>query len=739
MKNKITIYLFLSILLCLVFTACDKEQTEPDPNGNKPTFFTEIAVVLPMDDLHKSDWEAAEELLLNSILKGQTKAGADTIISPQFTFYDENQEDLDALSERLASDDNVKMIIGPFYNEHVLTFTQKCSRRQKPVIAPFCTATEICRMNSSKGFFWSLCESDVTQLRLMMAEGALFMKDGKNMGLIASSGATGATYLNWIGYEASELNVSLGDIYQYSPQATDAEIEETFVKALQDTTISVLLCAPASEEEAMLMLSANEKYGHAGSPKLMFSGWAYSLQIKKLDYQQHLDNVYGISPTADPARGFELFVYTSDIRNSNQTSLVYDAMEIASLASINHYYCNGKLTYAESVADIVASKNADGSERQEISGWDRYDIIDIVDQLINHNVKYNITGASGSINFDPDIQSSSTRTIYAFWHLDHIVDAFDDYSSYFEKIDNVTKDGTSRTASNTVNWEQASRMFKKVDGQAVTYDTPVTNQWALLVSGSSDWDNYRHTADVLEMYRLLIKNHYDPSHIIVVAQHDFTQNSKNPYPGEIRNWKGECIYREGDYSVDYQLAELKGPQDVLRILNGDSDNGRLKRVMDTDDGSNVLVYWSGHGNPGYFVWGKSGTGLTRNMLKEFFAKYEQDRKYRKMLWITEPCYSGSVGEAVNDSKAKHLLFITSANSQEISKTICFDNTYNTMMADLFTKNVISLMEENPDITYGTLYEQLVSKTWGSHPQIYGADTFDKLYSSCPKEFFDFNQ
>lgn len=739
MKKKITISLFWGLLLCLLFTACNKEQAETIPNDNKPIVSVEIAVVLPMDDTSRQNWEVVVKMVSEYILNGQLEAGADTIVRPRFTFYDENEEDLEALSERLARDDNVKIIIGPFYNEHVSTFTQKCSSRKKPVIAPYCTATELCRINAGKGFFWSLCESDVTQLRLMMVEGRLLMKEGKKMGLIASSGVTGTTYLNWIGYEASELNVSLGEIYKYAPQATDAEIEQTFVKALKDTTISVLLCAPASAHEAEIMVAANDKYGDDDSPALMFSGHASFESLDDHDFVKYNNNIYGVKPTADPARGFIYYVGVTDVTNVNHTSLVYDAMEIASLACIDYHLCGGKLTYAEAVADMVAHQNADGSKRQEISGWDKYDIADVIYDLIKNDYRYDLAGSSGAIHFDSENQSSSTRTVYMYWHANRSLDKDGGLDYTTELLDYVTKDGTSRTASNTVYWEEASRVSNTVNGRAVTYDTPVSNRWALLVSGSSDWANYRHIQDVLEMYRLLIKNHYDPSHIIVVAQHDLTQNKKNPYPGEIRNWKGECIYREGDNFVDFQLTDLKGPQDVLKILNGDSDNGRLKHVMDTDEGSNVLVYWSGHGNPGYFVWGKSGTGLTKKMLKDFLVQYEQDNKYRKMLWIAEPCYSGSVGEAVNESKAKHLLFMTSSNNQETSRTVCFDYAYDLMMADLFTKNVVSMMEENPNITYGTLYEQLVSKTWGSHPQIFGADTFDKLYTSYPREFFSYNQ
>lgn len=48
--------------------------------------------------------------------------------------------------------------------------------------------------------------------------------------------------------------------------------------------------------------------------------------------------------------------------------------------------------------------------------------------------------------------------------------------------------------------------------------------WALLVSGSNAFYNYRHQADVCHSYKTLIRNGYSPENVIVFAYDDIAQN-----------------------------------------------------------------------------------------------------------------------------------------------------------------------------------------------------------------------
>ena len=60
-------------------------------------------------------------------------------------------------------------------------------------------------------------------------------------------------------------------------------------------------------------------------------------------------------------------------------------------------------------------------------------------------------------------------------------------------------------------------------------------KWAVLVAGSNTYSNYRHQSDVFHAYQILIKNDFDPSHIITFAYDDIANNIKNPFKGKVFN------------------------------------------------------------------------------------------------------------------------------------------------------------------------------------------------------------
>ena len=48
--------------------------------------------------------------------------------------------------------------------------------------------------------------------------------------------------------------------------------------------------------------------------------------------------------------------------------------------------------------------------------------------------------------------------------------------------------------------------------------------WAVLVAGSSGWDNYRHQADVCHAYQILHKNGIPDSNIVVMMYDDIAKS-----------------------------------------------------------------------------------------------------------------------------------------------------------------------------------------------------------------------
>ena len=58
---------------------------------------------------------------------------------------------------------------------------------------------------------------------------------------------------------------------------------------------------------------------------------------------------------------------------------------------------------------------------------------------------------------------------------------------------------------------------------------PHSNNWAVLVSSSRFWFNYRHISNTLSIYSCLKRLGLPDSHIILMLADDIACNSRNPY------------------------------------------------------------------------------------------------------------------------------------------------------------------------------------------------------------------
>ncbi len=60
-----------------------------------------------------------------------------------------------------------------------------------------------------------------------------------------------------------------------------------------------------------------------------------------------------------------------------------------------------------------------------------------------------------------------------------------------------------------------------------------TSNWAVLVSTSRHWLNYRHSANALAMYRVLKRFGFPDSHIILMLSDDHACNPRNPFKAQV--------------------------------------------------------------------------------------------------------------------------------------------------------------------------------------------------------------
>lgn len=128
--------------------------------------------------------------------------------------------------------------------------------------------------------------------------------------------------------------------------------------------------------------------------------------------------------------------------------------------------------------------------------------------------------------------------------------------------------------------------------------------FAVLVSGSNGFWNYRHQADVCHAYKILIENGYKAENIITFNFDDAAHASQNPFPGTLFNKPTGSLpgvdVHAGCVS-DYTGSDVT-PKNFLAVLRGDSAAVKGKKVLTSTKEDRVFINFADHGAPGLIAF-----------------------------------------------------------------------------------------------------------------------------------------
>ncbi|MCR4920447.1 MAG: C13 family peptidase [Bacteroidaceae bacterium] len=483
-----------------------------------------------------------------------------------------------------------------------------------------------------------------------------------------------------------------------------------------------------------------------------------------------LQGYQGFMPYADPRTGFEQAYETRfGTKPTFAECKFYDALLLPALTSYLNEYIEtiapgfyGPLTRNELTNTLIhiLGKGRNGSPAQDDQPIWRGNALR---QYLNDLSMLSwpaFCGASGYIIFDIECCTQIAQTTYLLWQIDN------------GRIRHLTYYGpdSKHVTSSSVSWEPfyddeaAQKDFADMaadQDMSIHYPT-LTGQYAVLVQGSNGMNNYRHQADVLSVYQLLRQNGFDDDHIILILDGALALDPQNNEPGVIRNspvghdlmggtdaeenekWRetfGDGHRFDSEYpaaAVDYSTDSLSA-SDISDILLG-LQSPHLPIVLPQDEGTNVLLYWSGHGrntsNGGAneLVWLETpaGEGFTAERMRQTV----EQMSCRKLLAIVEPCYSEGVIQHLQGITG--VLAIAGASGDEQSwaeNWNAFLGRYGTWMCDRFTLNVVRCLTNDVATTYRDLYLYCQRSTIGSHVRLVNADHFGNLYRTSPEEFF----
>ena len=332
-----------------------------------------------------------------------------------------------------------------------------------------------------------------------------------------------------------------------------------------------------------------------------------------------------------------------------------------------------------------------------------------------------VRGASGWLDFDSKVYTNVLASIYYNYKV---------YDGHYIILDYNTADGGNRTDATLAGWNwKATQMQNFGQGDDNISYAPLTANKAVLIASSSGWSNYRHQADVLAMYSLLKEKGYSDDMIILIMEDDIAYNSLNPSPGLVTVSPGGKNLHD-NIRIDYKMSDLY-PEDICNIIAG-KPTSRTPITVDTDTGTNLLIFWSGHGCPGALSWDVFNRGISGEMLCDALESLQTGRGVRKTAVFTESCYSGSVIEECIGIPG--MIFFTAAAPDETSKADLFNANLGVWMSNRFTSTLIENLTAHPEMSMHDLYNRLFLNTVGSHVMIYNDGDFGNLYTSYMDEF-----
>ena len=685
------------LISLLVFVSCTKEVllhcNESDLEECR------VAVVLPLSDGQKDNWQQCLEICSKNLTEAFCKTGRGVRLV--YEWYEELSPDLRKTAEDLASRNDIKAVIGGQYSDDALVLAEVLSTVDKPLFT-IATTDQLIRGYSNWGNLWAMTETDITQCEVMLSKAIQY--GAKSVAMIVDGGsAYGETFVDWFPFQALELGVKNAGVF-----VCQGDTEEQTRAALA-TDADFILCAFSHTETLKDALTTYNSTPHTA--KLLMSDTAYMSDVIA-NLGDLVEGIEGVSFGPDPSSGFEV-IYGTIIGRPLMfgESQVYDAAMLIGYASMVQML-HKSMSFKDAMRQIVSGReNVD-------SFWGADGMLRVTKSLASGGHP-DISGASGSLEFDEKVYTNVLGTFY----MNYVV-----YQQQYLILGYCSTKGDRRAGSTLAEWNWNKSKMQDIDeGGDVKYPA-LDSRWALLIATSTGWENYRHQADVLNIYQQLKTAGYDDDHILLIMEDDLAYNNANPEKGVLYSrMDGVNVYK--NVKVDYHISDLQ-PGDFKEILLG-RRSSRLPHVLESDADDNVFVFWSGHGSRGYLDFGSSK--ISRAQIEDCLDEMEKVGNFRQSIWFVEACYSGSVAKAADNHN--HIIAFTSSGEDESSKGDEYNPNWKVWMSNRFSATLQDGMKTDPKMALSDLYYRLFQSTVGSHVNVYGIKGYGSLYSHTLEEIF----
>lgn len=184
-----------------------------------------------------------------------------------------------------------------------------------------------------------------------------------------------------------------------------------------------------------------------------------------------------------------------------------------------------------------------------------------------------------------------------------------------------------------------------------------TENYAVIVSASRYWFNYRHAANAFSIYQLLKdQGGFTDDNIILMVADDYSMNPRNPVKNTLYNTATDTIdVVPGKYSnnnnkattsivtpdtmVDYRSEDVT-VENFIRVLTGRSGGGKGPVLPSGKQMRNahVLLYLTGHGGEEFFKF-QDVEEITAQEIADAIGQME----FRHLLLVADTCQAFTLG------------------------------------------------------------------------------------------------
>lgn len=246
-----------------------------------------------------------------------------------------------------------------------------------------------------------------------------------------------------------------------------------------------------------------------------------------------------------------------------------------------------------------------------------------------------------------------------------------------------------------------------------------TSNWAVLVSTSRFWFNYRHLANVLSVYRTVKRLGIPDSQIILMLPDDMACNPRNAFPGTVYNNADRALDLYGDnIEVDYRGYEVT-VENFIRLMTDrvGEDMPRSKRLL-TDDRSNILVYMTGHGGNEFLKF-QDAEEISAFDLADAFEQMWEKKRYHEMLFMIDTCQANTM---YSKFYSPNIIATGSSEIDQSSYSHHADNDVGVAVIDRYTYYNLEFLEtqvKDPSskLTLGDLFDSYDEAKIHSHPGV----------------------